>query len=191
MFGLIKGNRKDLEAAQALYDEAVAQARKPVFYRFYGVPDSVDGRFDLICVHVFLLMDRLFAEGRAGKKLAQALFDVMFRDMDRSLREMGIGDLSLPKHVKRMMKGFNGRATAYQQAMQAEDPEELVTVLKRNLFGTAENLPEDKVRIIALYMHETALSLEKQPWEALAAGHVEFKDMDDEEQDDDKRSVAA
>lgn len=187
MFDLFKGNRKDLTIAQALYDAAVSQARRPVFYSYYGAPDSLDGRFEMICLHVYLLMNRLFDEGWPGEKLAQALFDVMFRDMDRSLREMGVGDLSLPRHVKRMMKGFNGRATAYQQAMQSGEPEELIAALRRNLYGTVDEPRLEDMQIIALYMHETALTLQQQSWEALALGQVQFKDFEDEEQSHEER----
>lgn len=184
MIALFKNKKNNADAAERLYEAVVAQSRHPVFYELYGVPDTVDGRFDLICLHAFLAMDRLFDEGRKGKKLAQALFDRMFRSLDQTLREMGVGDLSIPKHVKRMMKGFNGRATAYQEAMRAEDPEELEEALRRNLFGTADELPENALKIMALYMHESALVLEKQTWEKLATGYINFKIMDYGESED-------
>ena len=192
MFALFKSKRKDIDAAKKLYEQITAQARQPVFYELYGVPDTVEGRFDLICLHVFLVMDRLFQEKRAGVKMAQLLFDVMFRDMDRSLREMGVGDLSLPKHVKRMMKGFNGRATSYQDAMHDENPYELVEVLLRNLYGSVENPPRDMAQIMALYMHESAAWLEVQSWEELSCGNISFKEMDyyEGEGDDNRNDLA-
>ena len=93
----------------------MAQARQPVFYESYGVPDSVDGRFEMIALHCYLLMRRLQAAG--DKALSQKLFDIFFVSMDQSLREMGVGDLAVPKHMKRMMNGFNGRADGYEQAL--------------------------------------------------------------------------
>ena len=183
MFALFKGKREKVDAAGGLYEAVVAQSRLPVFYELYGVPDTVDGRFDLICLHTYLVMDRLFEDKRKGKRLAQAVFDRMFRNMDHVLREMGVGDLAIPHHMKRMMKGFNGRAVAYQDAMRAEEPEELEDVLRRNLYGTAEKPPGDEtVKVMAPYMHETALTLEDQPWEQLAAGIIELKRMDYEEE---------
>lgn len=187
MFALFKGKHKRADAAGSLYDAVVAQSRQPVFYALYGVPDTVDGRFDLICLHTYLVMERLFADGRKGRKLAQALFDRMFRNMDQVLREMGVGDLGIPRHVKRMMKGFNGRATAYQEAMRAEEPEDLEEALRRNLYGSAGDAPEEAVKIMALYMHETALWLENQPWEKLAEGYIDFKTMNYEEEGDGRK----
>ncbi len=183
MFALFKGNKRK-DAAERLYQAVVDQSRQPVFYELYGVPDTVDGRFDLICLHTYLAMERLFEEGGKGRRLAQALFDRMFRTMDHTLREMGVGDLSVPKHIKRMMKGFNGRATAYQEAMLSEEPEDLEEALRRNLYGTGESLKEEIVKIMALYVHETALWLEGQKWEKLAEGHIEFKVMNYEESED-------
>lgn len=177
MFAIFKSKSKKLSAAESLYEQAVAQAREPVFYESYGVPDTIDGRFDLITLHVFLLMSRLLEEGREGRTLAQKIFDVMFRDMDRSLREIGIGDLSLPKHVKRMMKGFNGRANMYRQAMADAAPGALEEALKRNLYGSLEAPPEDMVQMMAVYIYESADWLGEQKLDALAAGQVSFKDM--------------
>ena len=81
------------DRAHDLYDTIVAQSRLPAFYQAGGVPDSVDGRFDLIVLHAVLVTRRLGGAGEPGKALAQELFDLMFADMDRSLREMGVGDL--------------------------------------------------------------------------------------------------
>ncbi|MEM8833425.1 MAG: ubiquinol-cytochrome C chaperone family protein, partial [Pseudomonadota bacterium] len=107
MLGYFTKKKHRKERARELYAAAVDQSRHPVFYEKLGVPDSVDGRFDMIALHCSILMLRL---NRAGEnKLSQSLFDVFFKTMDRSLREMGVGDLSVPKHMKRMMKGFNGR----------------------------------------------------------------------------------
>lgn len=176
MFGFFKGREAESRAAQGLYRAVAAQSREPVFYALYGVPDTVDGRFDLVCLHAYLLIDRLYGEGRKGRRLAQALFDAMFSDMDGALREMGIGDLSVPRHMKRMMKGFNGRANAYRVAMAAEEPEALTDALARNLYGARGGAVDgDWLNIMALYMHESVLSLAAQPWDRLAAGEVSFK----------------
>lgn len=143
MFSLLRAAQKDeKKRSQMLYQSVVDQARRPVFYDFYGVPDSIDGRFELICIHAFLIMDRLEQAGLPGRRTAQALFDVMFRDMEWSLREQGVGDLSIPKHVKRMMKGFNGRAHAYRDA--AGDRQAMKRVLARNVYATGAP-PDDSV----------------------------------------------
>ena len=89
------------EAAESLYTNAVAAARNEVFYAEYGVPDTVDGRFEMISLHVYVLLRRLKSLGAEGKKLSQNLFDTMFDDMDRTLREMGAGDLGVGRLLGR------------------------------------------------------------------------------------------
>src|ERR1041385_4793859 len=121
--------------AEALYLGLVRQARQPAFYARCGVPDSVDGRFDMITLHMALLLLRLKAEGPAAADLGQALFDTLFADMDRSLREMGVGDLGVGKRVKEMGKAVYGRLAAYEAGL-AGAPGELEAALTRNLYGT-------------------------------------------------------
>src|SRR5580692_7275438 len=89
-----------------LYGAAVAAAREPYCYAEHGVPDTLDGRFDLIGLHVFLLIDRLRFLPAPGQALAQAAFDAMFGDMDTALREMGVGDLSVGRRVRAMWEAF-------------------------------------------------------------------------------------
>ena len=194
MFTLFKKKQDENEAAARLYEVIIAQSREPAFYEAYEVPDTVDGRFDLICLHTFLVMNRLFTAGRHGTKLAQGLFDYMFRDMDRVLREMGVGDLGVPKQMKRMMKGFNGRAMAYREALRSEDPYDLVYTIMRNLYGSMPEPSEDNAKIMALYIHETISFLAKQPDESVLQGYIEFKVMDngeDEEETADPAGMAA
>ena len=122
-----------------LYAKAVAQARLPIFYAEREVPDTVDGRFDLLVLHVFLLMHRLGAEGRETRQVNQALFDLMFADMDRSLREMGVSDTSVGKRVKEMARAFYGRVDAYEPVLN--DLAKLEEALARNLYRGNEVKP--------------------------------------------------
>lgn len=184
MFAFFKRKKDRAFAVARLYVSIVEQSRQPVFYEQYGVPDTATGRFDLICLHAFLAMNRFHGEGRCGERMAQALFDRMFRNMDRSLREMGVGDLGVPKHMKRMMKGFNGRARSYSKAMRAGDSSELVEALRRNLYGAAVEGQEDAAKIMALYMLESAACLKMQPWDSLDQGLIEFKMIKSEIEDD-------
>ncbi len=104
------------DTISALYGMIVAQARLPCFYRDYAVADTVNGRFDLIVLHLALVLDRLFAEA-ALQPLGQGLFDRFCLDMDDNLREMGIGDLAVPKEMRRIGDAFYGRARAYRAAL--------------------------------------------------------------------------
>ena len=108
--------------AFALYAAAVAAAREPWFYQALGVPDTLDGRFDLVALHAFLLIHRLQAAPDPGPALAQAVFDAMFSDMDNNLREIGVSDLRVGKRVRAMWEAFHGRAKAYASADRGRGP---------------------------------------------------------------------
>jgi len=162
-------------AAAGLYEAAVAQARRPEFYIKCGVPDTVDGRFDLIAVHVFLVLHRLKRDHPASAGLAQAVLDAMFSDMDRSLREMGAGDLGVGRRVKRMAEGLNGRIAAYEAGLTAPERTDLGAALRRNLYGTVT--PESAcVAALAAYVQAQAGQLAAQGLDALATGTVAFGD---------------
>lgn len=162
------GARK--ETARQLYKAAVMQARAPIFYREYDVPDTMDGRFEMTAMHVFLIMRAL---GPENKKLSQALFDIMFKNMEMACREMGIGDLSVPKHIKRMMKAYNGRAVSYQRALEASG---LVEAVARNVYGTVQSPDADKAKALAYYMRVNDKALAVQD---VAGGHIAFAALED------------
>jgi len=157
---------------ERLYEAIVAQARAPAFYARLGVPDTLDGRFDMIALHVFLALRRLKAEGEGGRALAQALCDRFFADLDRSLREMGAGDLGVGRRVKAMAQAFYGRVAAYEAALN-EDDAALVEALRRNLFGTVAPSAE-AISAVAGYVRREAAALVAQPHAALAAGRITF-----------------
>lgn len=103
-------------AVRRLYDAAVAQARSSVFYTSYGVADTLDGRFEMVVFHITPLIDRLRDESGAISGGGQALFDTFLSDMDQNLRTIGIGDISIPKKMKKMGAAFYGRFDAYRRA---------------------------------------------------------------------------
>jgi cytochrome b pre-mRNA-processing protein 3 len=117
-----------------LYNAAVAAAREPYLYTMHKVPDTLDGRFDLIGLHVFLLIHRLRFLPEPGPGLAQAVFDAMFSDMDVALREMGVGDLSVGRRVREMWEAFHGRARAYEQALDTAEADALAAAIARNVW---------------------------------------------------------
>jgi cytochrome b pre-mRNA-processing protein 3 len=161
-------------AGYLLYGAAVAAARAPYFYLptgagGLGVPDTLDGRFDLVGLHVFLAIRRL---GAAAPKLAQSVFDAMFSDMDVNLREMGVGDLSVGKKVKIMWEAFHGRSTAYQAALQADDVHALAAALARNVWRGAP--PAGAAVALAQIARAQDAHLAGQPVSELEAGRVSF-----------------
>ena len=160
----------------ALYGAIVAQARSPGFYLTYGVPDTVEGRFDMIVLHLVLVFRRLAREPDAVRALAQGVFDRFCRDMEHNLREMGVGDLSVPKQMRRLGEAFYGRAGVYERAINApnQSREMLATALARNVF--AEPGSSGKALHLAAYVAEAERCLEAAPSVALAGGAIAFPD---------------
>ena len=161
-------------AAELAYRRIVEQAREPGFFCDLGVPDTVDGRFELIVLHAFLYLRRLKRSYPKSAPLAQRFFDTMFTDFDRSLREMGTGDFSVGREVKRMAQGFYGRIDAYERGLAGEGAA-LEAALARNLFGTA-SAPPDCLAAMAAYFRRETEHLDDQSAAALLAGEVRFGD---------------
>lgn len=130
-----------------LYDRIVKQAREPRFYLEYSVPDTVDGRFEMLSIHMFLVLRRL---RRSPEDVSQALFDHMFEDMDLSLREMGAGDMGVGKRVKTMIQAFYGRVSSYEEGLQANG-DLLEAALMRNVYGTVDEA-SGAAQILAQYV---------------------------------------
>ena len=169
-FGLFRSRRYE-RAGYALYTAAVQAARDPVFYAGLGVPDTLDGRFDMIGLHVSLLMDRLRREPSPGPELAQAVFDAMFSDMDFNLREMGVSDMTVGKRVKVMWEALNGRAQAYATAL-TEGEEAMTRAVARNVWRGAE--PDANARALARQAMAQAAHLVAQPLAGFVAGRAAF-----------------
>jgi cytochrome b pre-mRNA-processing protein 3 len=141
IFGLFRQS-SSAGTIRDLYGAIVAQARSAVFYRAYGVPDSVEGRFDLIVLHLVLVLARLEADASSGRAIGQKLFDEFCRDMDDNLREMGVGDLAVPKKMRQFAEAFYGRQAAYRAALAASDERELANALARNIFAHGDRASE-------------------------------------------------
>ena len=161
-------------AGFALYAAAVAAARNPWFYTALGVPDTLDGRFDLVGLHAALLIHRLQGDAAPGPELAQAVFDAMFSDMDQNLREIGVSDLSVGKRVKTMWEAFHGRAHAYAAALDANDLAALAAALARNVWRGAPG-DEGVARALAAYALRQFEALRRQNIADLAAGRAAFE----------------
>lgn len=162
--------------AHLLYAALVGQARLPIFYTRYGVPDSLDGRFELILLHAFLVIRQL-SRDPAGQAMAQRLFDIMFADMDRNMRELGVSDVTVGPKIKAMAKGFYGRSAAYTQGL--DDPAALDAALSRNLYGTLGDQAAaliDARAAMARYIHLSDAALASRPRSDVLAGRPGFID---------------
>lgn len=158
------------DTISALYGMIVAQARLPVLYRDYAVPDTVNGRFDLIVLHLVLLLDRMGQDDRL-RPLGQGVFDRFCQDMDDNLREMGIGDLAVPREMRHVAEAFYGREQAYLTALAAIGDADLAATLRRNIYGGSASAPAER---LAAYVREAVRGLQAQDAADLAAARLSF-----------------
>ncbi len=158
--------------SNALYIALVSQSRQPFFYEHFGVADSLDGRFDMIVLHLFLYTGRLTAsDNPEWHETANEIVDIMMNDMDRSLREIGVGDMSVGKKVKKMAHALNGRFTIYTDALI--DDAALTDALTRNVYRGA---PPDAAHVqkLAAYVREAIDVLAKSDEAALKTGAINW-----------------
>jgi len=172
IFPLFRRKPRGPDTISTLYGMIVAQARLPTFYREYAVADTVNGRFYLIVLHLAVVLDRLMQDA-ALQSLGQGIFDRFCRDMDHNLREMGVGDLKVPKEMRRMGEAFYGRSKAYRAAWAAADNGALAEALERNIYGGA---PSAAALRLAAYTREALRDLTALPSASLAAGELHFPD---------------
>jgi cytochrome b pre-mRNA-processing protein 3 len=175
LLGLFGHSRQE-RTGFLLYTEVVRAARHPYFYETLGVPDTLDGRFDLVGLYASMVIRRLRILPPKGPRVAQAVFDAMFSDMDTNLREMGVGDMSVAKKVRAMWEAFHGRAAAYEAPLAAQDGEALVSALVRNVWrGQAAPGAPVAARIVLAQM----AALDALPDADVLAGRVSFVAPDD------------
>jgi len=156
---------------QRLYGAIVACSRDPVFYASYQVPDTIEGRFEMILLHAFLLFHRLKAEDEDRRELGQRVFDAFCVDMDANLREMGVGDLSVPKKMKRVAEAFYGRVGSYDAALAMPDNAALAEAVLRNVYGSNPDRAAE-AGALAAYIRRAAAMLTTIPFATFAAGEL-------------------
>jgi len=164
---------------RAVYAQIVAKARQKWLYLKAGVPDNVTGRFDMITLHSFLLLEHIGGKTKTEADFAQALFDEIFLDMDHSLREMGVGDLSVGKKVRKMSELFYGACNGYRKVFESAATDlnkELGDALKRNATG-AEVKPE-QLDLLVAYVLKTKAQIDTIPVENILAGQFDWPDLD-------------
>ena len=168
IFGLFRKS-VDTEAVYAVYSAIVAQSRQARFYAEWGVPDTVTGRFDMICLHLALLFGRMRGEGPGASQFSQAVFDLFFKDMDRSLREMGAGDLAVPKKIEKMGNVFYGLLASLNEAIATGERDKVTEVVMRNVYDDESN---PGAQPLADYLMGEAARLAAVPVAEIAAGRM-------------------
>jgi len=171
MLKRIFGHKPEKRRAETLYRAIVGAARMPHLYAGLGVPDTVEGRFEMITLHCALVVLELqTADSKEGRALSQALFDTMFDDFDAAMREMGVGDSGVGKKIRFMAEGFYGRAEALKAVLDSEQADQLQTVLARNVFNAG---PDDaRAPALALYVNSAVAHLQAQGAAAMLAGRA-------------------
>jgi cytochrome b pre-mRNA-processing protein 3 len=169
--GFLRRRDKHERAAFQLYGAAVAAARDPYLYATLGVPDTLDGRFDAVVLHVYLVVRRLNQEAEPGPTLAQGVFDAMFLDMDTNLREMGVGDMGVARRNRAMWEAFHGRSAAYSAVW--DDSAGLEAAFARNFWRGAKP-PANAASALVRIAHAQVACLAGQDFVSMLGGSVKF-----------------
>lgn len=165
---------------EALYAEIVAAARRPPLYADWRVPDTPLGRFEMLSVFMFLFLHRMHQSGNGGaaKELSQEVTDLFFLDVDHSLRELGVGDLGVPKRMKKLARMFYGRLNAYGDAVDAADSQALSAALHRNI--APDHAVWEEAAALANHVLEAHRALAGLADEELLAGGLRFAPLPQE-----------
>lgn len=172
---MLKNLLNRLQNVSPLYNAVVRQSRLPVFYSGLGVADTVWGRLDMLYLHVFVALSGLSDSDPADGRYIDAFFQNMFkRDIDNALREMGVGDLSVGRKVKKMAEDYHGRATAYRSALASDDFSELPPVITRNLLAHIEDaeLARSYAEALAGYMRQSMQIISGLDRATLLSGNI-------------------
>ena len=156
-----KKNKRILRLSKILYKLIVKQARSKEFYKSLQIPDTIDGRFELIVLHFFLLERTLNKEIKEDQLVYQELLEIMYKDFDMSLREIGVGDLSVGKKIYHMTEAFSGRLFAYRKFNNKKNFNGIGPAIKRNIYGTVKNIDSVNIKIIKSYIIESMKFIDK------------------------------
>lgn len=155
------------QTAQQLYGSIVTRSRSKEFYTRFAIADTIEGRFEVITAHHFIVLQALRQHGDLGQKLSQLLIDRFFEDIDDNLREMGVGDITVPKKMHKFADAFYGRISAYDAAMQSDDRNSLHVAIARNIFNKSyEDMSEDEATVcrdFATYLEDARAEISSWP----------------------------
>ena len=167
--------RANTAVIDRIYGEIVTAARQPAFYAEMGVPDTPLGRFEMLSLHLFMLFRRARSSANAGLDSAvQDVTDEFFKDVDHSLRELGIGDMGVPKRMKKLARMFYGRCNSYGEALDAGDAAALATALARNIRPDLGDTDWNGSASLASYVARSCAFLDTQDDAALLEGRIAF-----------------
>jgi cytochrome b pre-mRNA-processing protein 3 len=169
MFASFRRTRPEHDTSSALYGAIVAQARTPALYTELGVADTVEGRFEMVVVHLALVLRRVWQGDEADRTVGQATFDVFCREMDDALRALGVKDTSVGKRMRKLAEAYYGRAGAYDAALESGDSRALADTLGRTVFGGDATVAAEP---LAAYMAAANRNLAATPVDRVIAGDI-------------------
>lgn len=187
MLGWIKRNARLRRIGAELYERIVAQARQPALFRDLGVPDTMEGRFELIVLHIVLVLERLKREGSEGQLLGQAVLERLIADMDDALRQIGIGDMGVPRRVQRAAAAVRERVRDYAPGLDPHPsretaPKRLEDAFCEHIYG-AGNAAQSPIVLsyatrLADYARSSRAALDGVSSSDLLAGRLDFADVE-------------
>lgn len=170
IFGLFRKKNSNRAIVTRQYEHLTQAARRPLFYSEMGVPDTVLGRFEMLTVVLILYFRRTSQSARSGQEIAQEIIDYFFEDIDHSMRELGVGDVGVPKRVKKFARMYYGRLESYAAALDAADNEALKLALRRNIRPDEPDAPD--MTALATYMIEAEAALRNVSEDQIATGEA-------------------
>ncbi|MEQ8479885.1 MAG: ubiquinol-cytochrome C chaperone family protein [Hoeflea sp.] len=173
IWSLLKRKKSNQALVARQYETITGAARSPVFYDRMGVPDTVMGRFEMIAIHLVLYLRRTALAGEAVQGLAQEVLEAFFEDVDHSIRELGIGDMGVPKRMKKFARMFYGRANSYGEALEARDKNALSAALSRNIHPEGGS-DAPSTEALADWMMKMSDELSNAGEDTLAKGRLAF-----------------
>ena len=172
-----KKNIEILNLSKVLYNLIIKQSRTKEFYKFIGVPDTIDGRFELIILHFFFIDRVLNKNIKKDELIYQELLDIMYKDFDMSLREMGVGDLSVGKKIYHMTEAFSGRLLAYRSFNNNKNNTMINNTIRKNIYGTIKDIDTNHITIMKSYIVDSINYISKINFDKLSENSSIFLDL--------------
>ena len=169
-------NKNILELSNQIYKLIIKQSRIKPFYTNLNIPDTIDGRFELVVLHFFFIDNALNKEVEYYDKIYKEILEIMYKDFDMSLREMGVGDLSVGKKIYHMTEAFSGRIVAYRAASK-KNKTQVIKSLRRNVYGTIKNINKNQLNILAEYFLESLKLINTTTIDSVIKNNAIFLDL--------------
>ena len=168
--------KKKNKVIDSIYEKVVSISRKKFFYRDLEVPDTLDGRFDMLILFTIIVVYKLTLIKPKGNDLAQELFDFLFKDLDRSLRELGAGDIGVANRIKKMSSAYLGRQKSYCEAFDSNDLDNLIKSLNNNVYRNVI-VDKEKIKLLALFSFQVVKKLNNYQEHEILEGNFDFPNL--------------